>query len=172
MSLLRITVWLLMVFVLAACQYKMPDKHALTLHHEVRYHDFAAERHFLEHNLAGKNVKILHQRSHLRIIFPSHTNFLAGNSTLNRPMMQQLDVITRMLRRFQTTKVIVHGFADSKGNARANQALAERRAHAVAGYLASQHISPSRLLARGKVLARGPRRTELTIHKRRFHRHI
>jgi len=68
--------------------------------------------------------------------------FHTGRSTLTRHAKRRLDKIARSLREMPGLESIhVIGFADSRGSERYNDALSERRAHSVAGYLRSRGVN-------------------------------
>ncbi len=60
-----------------------------------------------------------------------------------------LDEIAALLRDNPDVQVFVDGFTDTKGPAAYNQRLSERRAQAVADYLAARGVAPERMTVRG-----------------------
>lgn len=66
----------------------------------------------------------------------SGIQFSAGESRLGKKARRVLDPVVQLLRRDPAIEVIVEGHTDDVGSARANMELSERRAKAVAAYLA------------------------------------
>ena len=66
----------------------------------------------------------------------SGIQFSAGESRLGKKARGALDPVVQLLRRDPAIDVIVEGHTDDVGSARANMELSERRAKAVAAYLA------------------------------------
>ena len=66
----------------------------------------------------------------------SGIQFNAGESRLGKKARGALDPVVQLLRRDPAIEVIVEGHTDDVGTARANMELSERRAKAVAAYLA------------------------------------
>lgn len=66
----------------------------------------------------------------------SGIQFTTGDSSLGKKARSALDPVVQLLRRDPAIEVIVEGHTDDVGSARANMELSERRAKAVAAYLA------------------------------------
>ncbi len=66
----------------------------------------------------------------------SGVQFGDGEAVLNRSARSVLDPVVQLLRRDPAISVVVEGHTDNSGTARENMALSERRAKAVAAYLA------------------------------------
>lgn len=66
----------------------------------------------------------------------SGIEFSAGESRLGKKARSALDPVVQLLRRDPAIDVVVEGHTDDVGSARANMELSERRAKAVAAYLA------------------------------------
>jgi outer membrane protein OmpA-like peptidoglycan-associated protein len=77
----------------------------------------------------------------------SHFDF--DKSTLRPEGMQALRDNIQLLKDNPTAKVRIAGYTSKLGTAEYNQALSERRATAVEGYLISQGIAPSRITTIG-----------------------
>lgn len=76
-------------------------------------------------------------------------NFATGSATIDpssRPILDSLATVALRCDRFQ---IEVAGHTDDQGTRESNLELSRRRADAVADYLASQGVGPSRLIARG-----------------------
>lgn len=72
-------------------------------------------------------------------------NFDFDKSTLRPDAVAILNEAAEILKRYPELKVEVAGHTDSKGTDAYNQALSERRAHAVYDYLTSNGVDASRL---------------------------
>ena len=85
------------------------------------------------------------------IIVEFNSNVLFGfdKSNLSDDAKVSLDKLVKVLNSYADTNIEVQGHTDSKGSQSYNQALSERRAAAVTGYLDSKGISSGRLTVKG-----------------------
>ncbi len=70
-------------------------------------------------------------------------------ATLNSNAYTSLDQLVNVLKEYNQTDLKIYGHTDSKGSENYNQSLSERRAQAVANYLASRGITRARILTYG-----------------------
>ena len=85
------------------------------------------------------------------IVVEFNSNVLFGfdESSLSDEAKSNLDKLVVVLNSYADTDIELQGHTDSSGSASYNQALSERRASAVSGYLASKNIDTSRLMVKG-----------------------
>jgi len=85
------------------------------------------------------------------IVVEFNSNVLFGfdQSDLSDGAKANLDKLVLVLNSYADTDIELQGHTDSRGSVSYNQALSERRAGAVSGYLASKHIDASRLTVKG-----------------------
>ena len=85
------------------------------------------------------------------IVVEFNSNVLFGfdQSDLSDGAKANLDKLVVVLNSYADTDIELQGHTDSSGSASYNQALSERRAGAVSGYLASKDIDASRLTVKG-----------------------
>ncbi len=85
------------------------------------------------------------------IVVEFNSNVLFGfdESTLSADARTSLDKLVKVLDTYPDTDIEIQGHTDSKGSVAYNQALSERRAAAVSGYLEGQTINASRLTIKG-----------------------
>lgn len=85
------------------------------------------------------------------IVVEFNSNVLFGfdESTLSADAKTSLDKLVKVLDTYPDTDIEIQGHTDSKGSLAYNQALSERRATAVSGYLEGQGTSDSRLTIKG-----------------------
>lgn len=81
--------------------------------------------------------------------FSSNVLFGFDESNLSAEAKTSLDKLVKVLDTYPDTDIEVQGHTDSKGSIAYNQALSERRAAAVSGYLGGQGIVDSRLTIKG-----------------------
>lgn len=82
-------------------------------------------------------------------IFGDHL-FSEDSVKLSSAAKRTLSPIAEVFRQFEKTIVHIVGHTDSRGTAAYNQTLSERRAGAVASYLAKQGVSPARVMTWGR----------------------
>ena len=80
---------------------------------------------------------------------PSSITFALNSSDLNAQFYNALNGVAMVLKEYDKTLIEVAGHTDSSGSDQYNQSLSERRAQAVAGYLASQGVKQQRLMTVG-----------------------
>jgi outer membrane protein OmpA-like peptidoglycan-associated protein len=85
------------------------------------------------------------------IVVEFNSNVLFGfdQSDLSEGAKSNLDKLVLVLNSYADTDIELQGHTDSRGSESYNQALSERRASAVSGYLASRKIDASRLTVKG-----------------------
>ena len=77
--------------------------------------------------------------------FSSAVLFGFDQSALSNEAKTSLDKLVRVLDAYPDTDIEIQGHTDSSGRKSYNQALSERRANAVSGYLISRNVAVSRL---------------------------
>jgi len=85
------------------------------------------------------------------IVVEFNSNVLFGfdESTLSADAKTSLDKLVKVLDAYPDTDIEIQGHTDSKGSLAYNQALSERRATTVSGYLQGQGTAASRLTIKG-----------------------
>jgi outer membrane protein OmpA-like peptidoglycan-associated protein len=81
--------------------------------------------------------------------FSSNVLFAFDKSNLSDDAKTNLDKLVTVLNHYPDTDIEVQGHTDSKGSKSYNQALSERRANAVSGYLAGKGITAKRVTIKG-----------------------
>ena len=81
--------------------------------------------------------------------FSSKVLFAYDKSNLSDEAKTSLDKLVKVLNSYPDTDIELQGHTDSKGTEEYNQALSERRANAVSGYLVGKGINNSRLTIKG-----------------------
>ncbi len=77
-------------------------------------------------------------------------NFLVGSAKLTGEAKSILNTVAKNLNEYPNIRVTIIGHTDNVGDAARNKRLSEARALAVAEYLASQGVDPSRMRYAGK----------------------
>jgi outer membrane protein OmpA-like peptidoglycan-associated protein len=81
--------------------------------------------------------------------FSSKVLFAYDKSNLSDEAKTSLEKLVKVLNSYPDTDIELQGHTDSKGSEEYNQALSERRANAVSGYLVGQGINNNRLTIKG-----------------------
>ncbi|MBN2973062.1 OmpA family protein [Roseomonas aeriglobus] len=98
---------------------------------------------------AGTDVQVIRQGDELVLNMPSGITFGYDRADIQPQFRPTLDQVADVLAQYQSTYVDVYGHTDSTGADAYNQTLSERRATAVADYLAGRGVNPARLGTRG-----------------------
>jgi outer membrane protein OmpA-like peptidoglycan-associated protein len=101
---------------------------------------------------AGKpeeEVKVEREGEGIKVTLGSGILFDVGKADLKAQVRENLKKVSETLKEYKDTEVLVTGHTDSDGSDELNQKLSERRANAVANYLISLGISPTRLKMQG-----------------------
>jgi len=75
--------------------------------------------------------------------------FDVGSATLKPGGRRAITDLARFMREHPERHIVIEGFTDNRGSARANQQLSERRAQVVREALVKNGIDPERIAARG-----------------------
>ena len=80
---------------------------------------------------------------------PSGITFGYDSATVQPQFQRTLDQVAQTLAEYNQTYIDVYGHTDSTGSDQYNQTLSQRRATAVADYLAGRGVQPVRIGTRG-----------------------
>jgi len=103
----------------------------------------------LQADVAPKGAKVTRAGERIIITIPSSSAFSANSDDLGRGAQSALNATAAVLKKFNRTTVDVYGHTDSGGSQKKNLDLTQRRALAVAVYLAKQGIDEKRLSVTG-----------------------
>jgi outer membrane protein OmpA-like peptidoglycan-associated protein len=103
----------------------------------------------LRQRLEGTGVSVTRMGDNITLNMPSSITFALNSADLNAQFFNALDGVSMVLKEYDKTVVEVAGHTDSSGSDQYNQALSERRAQAVAGYLGSHGVKTQRLITIG-----------------------
>ena len=114
-----------------------------------------SQRKDLQKNLAKeiqlKQARVDQLPNHVvRVTMTSDTGFNTNSADIKPAFQTTMDKVADVVVRYGKTSLTVAGHTDDVGTAQYNQALSERRAHAVAQYLESKKVQPVRLQLVGK----------------------
>jgi outer membrane protein OmpA-like peptidoglycan-associated protein len=103
----------------------------------------------LRQQTAGTGVDVTREGDSLVLDMPSGITFAVDSSTVEPTFQATLDKVASTLTQYEKTYIDVMGHTDSSGSDAYNQALSERRASAVAGYLGSRGVQSARMATKG-----------------------
>lgn len=103
----------------------------------------------LREQTAGTGVDVIRDGDRLILDMPSSVTFGVDSYAISPSFMATLDQVAATLNQYESTYIDVYGHTDSTGSDTYNQTLSERRAQAVANYLASRGVKPERMATRG-----------------------
>ena len=98
---------------------------------------------------AGTDVQVIREGDNLVLNLPSGITFAYDSAAVQPQFQGTLDQVAGTLSQYNQTYIDVYGHTDSTGSDSYNQALSERRATAVADYLAGRGVQPARIGTRG-----------------------
>lgn len=98
---------------------------------------------------AGTAVQVIREGDNLVLNMPSGITFAYDRADVQPQFQRTLDQVAATLAQYNQTYLDVYGHTDSTGSVAYNQTLSERRATAVADYLAARGVQPARLGTRG-----------------------
>ena len=103
----------------------------------------------LRQQTAGSGVNVIRDGDNLVLDMPSEVTFGVDSANIDAGFRNTLDQVASTLTQYEKTYVDVMGHTDSSGSDAYNQTLSERRASAVADYLAGRGVQSARLATRG-----------------------
>lgn len=104
----------------------------------------------LRAQLAGSGVTVTRDGDNIVLNMPADVTFPVDQSDIQPRFYGTLDQVADTLNQYPQTMIDVVGHADSTGAADYNQALSERRAASVAGYLVNRGVLRDRLYVAGR----------------------
>lgn len=103
----------------------------------------------LKQQTAGTGIEVVRDGDNLVLDMPSNVTFATDSSNIDPMFRSTLDKVASTLTQYEKTYIDVMGHTDSTGTDAYNQALSERRANSVAGYLESRGVQSARIATKG-----------------------
>lgn len=103
----------------------------------------------LREQTAGTGIDVTRDGDNLILNMPSSVTFAVDSSAISPAFQTTLGEVANTLSQYEKSYVDVLGHTDSTGSDAYNQALSERRAEAVANFLANSGVQRARLATRG-----------------------
>ncbi len=103
----------------------------------------------LRQRLEGTGVSVTRVGDNITLNMPSSITFALNSADLNSQFFSALEGVGVVLKEYNKTVIEVAGHTDSSGSDSYNMQLSQRRAQAVANYLASQGVKNERLITVG-----------------------
>jgi outer membrane protein OmpA-like peptidoglycan-associated protein len=125
----------------------------------------------LQGELVGTGVNIRREGQAIILEMPGDVTFAFNKSDIRPRFVPVLNAVVRVLNDYPATFVDISGHTDSIGSDGYNQALSERRADAVADYLARGQAMPARMNVIGEG-EREPIASNATIEGRAANRRV
>jgi outer membrane protein OmpA-like peptidoglycan-associated protein len=104
----------------------------------------------LRRELKGTGVEVLRQGDVIVLQLPTDVTFAFDKSDIRERFYPVLGAVAQTLNRYPATFVDVIGHTDAIGSIPYNQALSERRAASVAGFIDEREAIPARLFVTGR----------------------
>lgn len=103
----------------------------------------------LRQQLQGSGVSVTREGDNIILNMPSNITFDFDSAQLKPQFDNTLDSVALVLNEYPSTLITINGYTDSVGSEQYNQQLSQRRALAVAQYLAQKGVVEKRLAAIG-----------------------
>jgi len=103
----------------------------------------------LQNDLRGTGVEVIKRNNQIVLEMPSDVTFAFDKHDIQPRFYGVLDAVSRTLGKYPATYVDVNGHTDAIGSYAYNQRLSERRARAVADYLADRSVNGARMHVQG-----------------------
>jgi outer membrane protein OmpA-like peptidoglycan-associated protein len=103
----------------------------------------------LRKQLEGTGVSVTRNGDNITLNMPGNVTFATDSSDLRPEFFGVLDSVGLVLKKYDKTVIEVAGHTDSTGSEQYNQALSERRANTVAGYLVNRGVLEMRVIKVG-----------------------
>jgi outer membrane protein OmpA-like peptidoglycan-associated protein len=103
----------------------------------------------LRAQLKGTGVSVTRNGDNITLNMPGNVTFATDSSDLRPDFVSTLNSVALVLKEYDKTILEVAGHTDNTGADQYNQALSERRASSVAGYLENQGVLAQRIMTVG-----------------------
>ena len=103
----------------------------------------------LRRQMAGTGVDVVRQGDNITLNMPSNVTFDFDSASLKPQFTPVLDGVAQTLSQYNQTVIEIAGHTDSVGTDQYNQALSQRRATSVSGYLGSHGVMQQRMITVG-----------------------
>jgi len=103
----------------------------------------------LRRQTQGTGVEVVRNGDNITLNMPSNVTFDFDSASLKPQFTPVLDNVARTLSQYNQTVIEVAGHTDSVGTDQYNQALSQRRATSVSGYLGSHGVVQQRMITVG-----------------------
>ncbi|MEL7444882.1 MAG: OmpA family protein [Pseudomonadota bacterium] len=97
----------------------------------------------------GVDVEEIGDQDAILVRLPDGVTFARGSADINPGFYDTLNAVSQSLIDYPNSLIDVYGFTDTTGSEALNQGLSERRAQAVADYLAARGVARSRMATQG-----------------------
>ncbi|QIE54591.1 OmpA family protein [Pikeienuella piscinae] len=104
----------------------------------------------LEQNLEGTGATVTNTGEALLVNMPAEVTFAVDRADIQPQFYNPLARVANTLNQYESSLIDVIGHTDSTGEAGYNQALSERRADSVAGFLINRGVLSDRIIAYGR----------------------
>ncbi|HOX81934.1 MAG TPA: OmpA family protein [Chryseolinea sp.] len=101
----------------------------------------------LKNDLKGATVQRVGEG--ILITFNSGLQFDTNSSTLLPETKSNLNTLSKTLKKYDDTNIVIEGHTDNVGEVPYNQTLSEKRAYSVEQYLSTQGVRASRITPKG-----------------------
>ena len=99
----------------------------------------------LRQQTAGTGVEVSRQGENVVLNMPGHVTFATNSAEVSPAFQGTLDQVAGTIAEYKDTRVQIGGHTDNVGSDSYNMQLSERRAQAVADYLAGRGVDRARL---------------------------
>ncbi len=103
----------------------------------------------LRRSMEGTGVQVQRQGDVIQLVMPGNITFATDSAEIASSFYAPLNNLANSFRQYNQNSIEIVGHTDSTGSHAYNMGLSQRRAQAVASYLAAQGVEQTRLSTRG-----------------------
>lgn len=85
----------------------------------------------------------------IKVLFPNHLLFKTGSADLNETVNPTFVRFSKVLNKYNKTKILINGYTDNTGNKDANHVLSQKRAESALKKLVDVKVTQKRLFSWG-----------------------
>lgn len=103
----------------------------------------------LRQELESTGVSVVRDGDNIVLVMPGNITFATDSSSVSSDAIAVLNSVSKVLKKYEKTAIVVAGYTDSTGSASHNMLLSKQRAQSVANILMERNVEYGRLHVKG-----------------------